>query len=115
MILKDYQIKVIEKLKLFYSEAEKQKATIEKIDRSLRGNLSYVDAVYRSLRLDFADRPENGLGESYPRFCLKVPTGGGKTLIAVEAIREYQNLFAQKRTGLIVWITHRETIYRQTI
>ncbi len=115
MILKDYQIKVVEKLKLFYSEAKKQKATLEKIDKSLRGNLSYVDAVYRSLRLDFADRPENGLGESYPRFCLKVPTGGGKTLIAIEAIREYQNLFAQKRRGLVVWITHRETIYRQTI
>lgn len=115
MILKEYQVKVIERLRLFYSEAQKQKTTLEKIDKSLRGSLSYVDAVYRSLRLDFADRPENGLGESYPRFCLKVPTGGGKTLIAIEAIREYQNLFAQKRTGLIVWITHRETIYRQTI
>lgn len=115
MILKDYQIKVIEKLKLFYSEAQKQKTTLDKIDKNLRSGLSYVDAVYRTLRLDFADRPENGLGESYPRFCLKIPTGGGKTLIAIEAIREYQNLFAQKRTGLVVWITHRETIYRQTI
>ena len=115
MILKDYQIKVVERIKLFYSEAKKQKTALEKIDKNLRGNLSYVDAVYRALKLDFADRPENGLREPYPRFCLKVPTGGGKTLIAIEAIREYQNLFAQKRTGLIVWITHRETIYRQTI
>jgi len=115
MILKDYQIKVIKELKLFFSEAQKQRAILKKIDINLRGNLSYVDAVYRSLRLNFTDRPENGLDESYPRFCLKVPTGGGKTLIAVEAIREYQNLFAQRRTGLVVWITHRETIYRQTI
>jgi len=115
MLLKDYQIKVVERLKLFYSEAKEQKNTIEKIDKNLRGSLSYVDALYRALRLDFADRPENGLGEVYPRFCLKVPTGGGKTLLAIEAIREYQNLFAQKRTGLIVWITHRDTIYRQTI
>jgi type III restriction enzyme len=115
MILKDYQIKVIEALKRFYSEAEKQKSSLEKIDKELRGNFSYVDSTYRALKLDFSDRPENGLGESYPRFCLKVPTGGGKTLIAIEAIREYQNLFAQKRTGLVVWITHRETIYRQTI
>src|SRR3989344_7337410 len=115
MVLKDYQIKVVKRIKLFYSEAKKQKTAIEKIDKNLRGNLSYVDAVYRALKLDFADRPENGLREPYPRFCLKVPTGGGKTLIAIEAIREYQNLFAQKRTGFIVWITHRETIYRQTI
>ncbi|OGM77526.1 hypothetical protein A2188_02350 [Candidatus Woesebacteria bacterium RIFOXYA1_FULL_43_9] len=115
MILKDYQTKVIDKLKLFFAEARKLRDKSEQIDESLRQSFSYVDAVYKSLKLDFADRPENGLGESYPRFCLKVPTGGGKTLIAIETIREYQNLFAQKRTGLVVWITHRETIYRQTI
>ncbi|OGI57996.1 hypothetical protein A3C60_02285 [Candidatus Nomurabacteria bacterium RIFCSPHIGHO2_02_FULL_37_45] len=115
MNLKDYQIKVIDELKRFYTEAQKQKSALGKIDKELRGNFSYVDSTYRSLKLDFADRPENGLNEAYPRFCLKVPTGGGKTLIAIEAIREYQNIFAQKRTGLVVWITHRDTIYRQTI
>ena len=118
MILKDYQIKVIDKLKEFFTEAEKQKAKIEKIkqiDESLVEDTSYVDPTYKALRLDFADRPENGFGESYPRFCLKVPTAGGKTLLAVEAIREYQNIFAKRRTGLVVWITHRESIYRQTI
>jgi type III restriction enzyme len=41
--------------------------------------------------------------------------GGGKTLLAVESIREYQNLFAQKRTGLVVWIVPSETIYSQTV
>ena len=118
MILKEYQIKVIERLKEFFTEAEKQKAKIEKIrkiDESLVEDSSFVDATYKALKLDFADRPENGLGESYPRFCLKVPTAGGKTLLAVEAIREYQNIFAKKRTGLVVWIAHRESIYRQTI
>lgn len=118
MILKEYQIKVIERLREFFIEADKQKVKIEKIkaiDKSLVEDTSYVDATYKALKLDFSDRPENGLGESYPRFCLKVPTAGGKTLLAVETIREYQNIFAQKRTGLVVWITHRESIYRQTI
>jgi type III restriction enzyme len=110
MILKGYQEKVIKELKNFYTEAEKTKTVFENIDKSL-----YVDKLYRTLNLSFSDRPENGLKEPYPRFCIKVPTGGGKTLIAIEAIREYQNLFAQKRKGLVVWITHRETIYRQTI
>lgn len=110
MILKDYQEKVIRELKNFYTEAEKTKTALDSIDKSL-----YVDKLYRTLNLGFSDRPENGLKEPYPRFCIKVPTGGGKTLIAIEAIREYQNLFAQKRKGLVVWITHRETIYRQTI
>lgn len=116
MILKDFQIKVIEALKNFYTEAEKQKSAVEKLDESLKSSVSYVDAVYNKLGFShFADRPKNGVGEYYPRFCLKVPTGGGKTLIAIEAIREYQNLFVKNKTGLVVWITHRETIYRQTI
>lgn len=116
MILKDYQIEVIEVLKRFFAEAEKQKSAVEKLDENLKNSISYVDAVYNKLGLShFADRPKNGLGEYYPRFCLKIPTGGGKTLLAIEAIREFQNLFAKKRTGLVVWITHRETIYRQTI
>ncbi len=110
MVLKDYQIKVVKALKKFYTVAEKNKSALEKIDENL-----YVDATYRALKRNFADRPQNGLGKSYPRFCIKVPTAGGKTLLAIEAIREYQNIFAKKRTGLVVWITHRETIYRQTI
>ena len=116
MILKDFQITVIKALKNFYIEAEKQKSAVEKLDESLKSSVSYVDAVYNKLGFShFADRPKNGVGEYYPRFCLKVPTGGGKTLIAIEAIREYQNLFVKNKTGLVVWITHRETIYRQTI
>src|SRR3989344_8295466 len=116
MFLKDYQIEVIGALKNFYAEAEKQKSAIEQLDEDMRGSISYVDAVYNKLGFsDFSDRPKNGLGEYYPRFCLKIPTGGGKTLLAIEAIREYQNLFVKNRTGLVVWITHRETIYRQTI
>lgn len=113
MVLKDYQIKVIKALKTFFIEAEKQKNVVEKIGDN---SISYVDIAYNKLGFShFADRPKNGLGKYYPRFCLKVPTAGGKTLLAIEAIREYQNLFAKKRTGLVVWITHRETIYRQTI
>lgn len=115
MILKDYQIKVIEKLKDFYREADKQRSILEGIDENIRGNFSYVDNTYSALNLDFADRPKNGLGRIYPRFCIKVPTGGGKTLIAIEAIREYQNIFVKKKRGLVVWITHRDTIYKQTI
>ena len=110
MVLKDYQIKVVKALKRFYTEAEKKRRALKGVDENL-----YVEATCSALNLNFGDRPKNGLGKSYPRFCIKVPTAGGKTLLAIEAIREYQNIFAKRRTGLVVWITHRETIYRQTI
>jgi type III restriction enzyme len=46
---------------------------------------------------------------------IKVPTGGGKTLLAVEAIRDYRNIAAGHRAGLVVWIVPSEIIYTQTI
>jgi len=113
MILKNYQNKVVGALKTFFTEANNQYIAASKIGKD---TISYVDMLYNKLNLrDYHDRPVNGLGEQYPRFCLKIPTGGGKTILAIEAIRIFHNIFAQKRTGLVVWITHRDTIYRQTI
>ena len=67
---------------------------------NLRHTLNWVEPVFAKIQKEYKDKCANGLKEWYPRIVLKVPTGGGKTLLAVEAIREYQNLFAQKRTGL---------------
>lgn len=80
----------------------------------MRHTLNWVQTAFQSSGLSYKDRCTNGLGDYYPRVVIKVPTGGGKTLLAVESIREYQNLFAQKRTGLVVWIVP-ETIYSQTV
>ena len=77
--------------------------------------MNWVKTLFQKIGLEYKDISVNGLKEFYPRVVLKIPTGGGKTLLAVEAIREYQNLFAQKRTGLVVWIVPSETIYSQTL
>ncbi len=112
MILKEYQISVIKTLKEFFTKASQEKEISQK-----QGNDFWLSLLYDKHynRYNFADKPKNGLGEQYPRICLKVPTGGGKTLLAVKAICEYQENFAKQKTGLVVWITHRETIYQQTI
>ena len=64
--------------------------------------------------IDFSDIPESAW-VLYPRLCLKVPTGGGKTLLGIKTIELYQNQFLEKRTGMIVWVVHRESIYTQTL
>jgi len=119
MYLKNYQVKVISTLKRFFQKAGETKEAIEQVSKSLpenmRQTINWVDSTFESLNIPYNDKPRNGLGKHYPRFCLKVPTGGGKTLLAVESIREYQNLFAQRKTGLVVWIVPSETIYSQTV
>ena len=56
----------------------------------------YVD------RTDEANRP-------IPHFCFKVPTGGGKTLLAAAALER-----APQQRGLVLWIVPSKAIYAQT-
>lgn len=56
----------------------------------------------------------DGLGRSIPNVCLKVPTGGGKTLLATAAVERIQTDFFRRQTGLVLWIVPSEAIYRQT-
>jgi type III restriction enzyme len=58
---------------------------------------------------------QNGLGDPLPTFCLKVPTGGGKTLLAVKTIDLANMIYRKRKTGLVLWIVPTTQIYRQTI
>lgn len=119
MYLKKYQIKVVNAFKQFLQTARDTKTSFDvakqALPENMRHTLNWVQTTFQISSLVYKDRCTNGLGNSYPRIIIKVPTGGGKTLLAVESIREYQNLFAQKRTGLVVWIVPSETIYTQTV
>jgi len=119
MYLKKYQIKVVSALKQFLQTARDTKTSFDiakqALPENMRHTLNWVQTTFQTSSLEYKDRCTNGLGNSYPRMIIKVPTGGGKTLLAVESIREYQNLYTQKRTGLVVWIVPSETIYSQTV
>ena len=106
-MLKDYQKRAVKDIEEFFEHLDKSKGTA----------LDYVSSAFGThpKYRQYPDRPITGKGVLYPRVCIKMPTGGGKTLIAIETIRAYQNLFAKRKTGLVVWITHRDQIYRQTI
>lgn len=119
MFLKEYQKNVVLELQDFFGKAREIRNSFVKYAESLpediRRTVDYVDQTFILASKRYNDRCKNGLGEYYPRIVMKIPTGGGKTLLAVEAIREYQNLFARSRTGLVVWIVPSETIYSQTV
>ena len=49
-------------------------------------------------------------GEPIPHVCLKVPTGGGKTLLGVVALER-----VKRSAGFVLWIVPTRAIYEQTI
>ena len=49
-------------------------------------------------------------GEPVPHVCLKVPTGGGKTLLGVAALERIK-----QDTGFVLWLVPTRAIYEQTL
>lgn len=59
-------------------------------------------------RAPYIDRTD-GVGRPIPHICFKVPTGGGKTLLAAAALQRLN-----RQTGLTLWVTPTRAIYEQT-
>lgn len=59
--------------------------------------------------------PEGSLRRPIPNVCMKVPTGGGKTLLAAAAVASAFGVYFRRTTGVVLWIVPNEAIYRQTL
>ena len=65
-------------------------------------------AIPFSPRMDGCARP-------VPNAVLKVPTGGGKTWLAVSAVSRIMGRYLDRNTGFVLWIVPNEAIYTQTL
>ena len=57
----------------------------------------------------------NGLRQPLPSFCLKIPTGGGKTLLATKTVELVNTHLRKSNRGLVLWIVPTSQIYNQTL
>lgn len=111
MELKDYQKTALERVRKYLALVRKE------LDA---GNTRHAsEDAWRELALEFNlgryDEKENGLGRDVPNFVLKIPTGGGKTFLAVKTIDIINDVFHKKRTGLVLWVVPTTSIFRQTV
>ena len=117
MILKEYQQRALATVRSFLEEL----AAWREQDAAARSQnpewgFDWVQRAWTKTttgRLYFARR--NGLGDQLPAFCLKIPTGGGKTLLATRVIDLVNSHFRQSRRGLVLWIVPTTQIYNQTL
>lgn len=111
MELKPYQQQVLEDLSLFIDKVQET--------RNVR------DAFYnfwvnhpRTPLFPFAGtaiEPYKNNIDRVPHVCIKVPTAGGKTFIACNAIKTIFDAFSQSRPKVVVWLVPSITILDQTI
>ncbi len=116
---KEYQVKTLNRVKQYLDELFYAKAEYEKL--SAQGKTAYLRdfpsvAWSKTEGLHDAYRPrQDGLGRPLPCFCLKIPTGGGKTFLAVKTIDLINTVYLKRRTGLVLWVVPTTQIYRQTL
>src|SRR5437588_6664003 len=82
------------------------------------GNARYASrAAWEDLHLGAYYDRKNGLGEDLPTFCIKVPTGGGKTLLATQILGSAYRTILKDRNGagLVLWVVPTSQIYRDTL
>lgn len=119
MILKHYQENVLNDLKVYLNSLSEFKSKYEKaldFDADMAKDYDFPKRAFEKARNHTIYYSKtNGLNEPLPDIYLKIPTGGGKTLVACHAIDCVQKIYLKRQTGLILWIVPSTQIYRQTI
>jgi type III restriction enzyme len=109
MLLKQYQIETLDVLRHFFEEARLRgpKAAYEAITsepeqaKRLRGYGGKYDALLGQ--------------EEMPYVCLRLPTGGGKTLLGAHAISVARDAWIETDFPLVLWLAPTNIIRTQTV
>ena len=117
MILKEYQKRTLATVRDFLellTEWRTKAAKVLEVDSEV--SIDWVAKAWeRSAPTSTFLPRKNGLGEPLPSFCLKIPTGGGKTLLATKVIDLVNTHYRQRQSGLVLWIVPTTQIYNQTL
>ena len=117
MILKEFQQAALKEVRAFLDllvEWREKEATAREIDPDI--TFDWVQRAWEKAGTCRQYEPrKNGLGEPLPCFCLKIPTGGGKTLLATKVIDQVHSHYRRRQNGLVLWIVPTTQIYRQTL
>jgi type III restriction enzyme len=113
MELKRYQERVIREVKLFLDALATHQAAGNR-----HASLDAWDDARRIFTIRGEYRPrKNGLDKDLPTFCIKVPTGGGKTLLATHVLGLVYHTILKSRngSGLVLWVVPSDQIYKDTL
>ncbi len=127
--LKEYQSQTLARLSEYIDELTKQRTKAARLEslKAAEPDIEVPDfarkaweamAVQGKLPASSEGREYSarmdGTKRAIPNVCLKIPTGGGKTLLAAAAIARLHSSYYRRHHGMVLWIVPNEAIYRQT-
>ena len=120
MILKEYQKRALDTVRRYLEMLAARRADAAKIREVLPdfdwARETWERCVKEAIVPASGYQPRrNGLGDPLPAICLKIPTGGGKTLLATKVVDLVNTHFLRRQTGLVLWIVPTSQIYNQTL
>ncbi len=116
MQLKDYQTETLLAVRAWLEALAELRAKDEKfraIDPEM--TIDWPAKAWEKVRGTAYLPRKDGLGRPLPSMCLKIPTGGGKTLLATRTIDLANTHFHRSNRGLVLWVVPTSQIYNQTL
>jgi type III restriction enzyme len=108
---KDYQNEVLETLRLYWRacrESGNPEAAFIQVTGERHGMAHPYNKVHK-----LANNAE--MPQDMPFVCLRVPTGGGKTVIGARSIKVFQDELLNEEKPLVLWLVPSEAIKSQTV
>ena len=109
MILKDYQTDTLATLRRFLEDAR-----VSGPATAYEAITSDPEQAARLHGYGGKYKPLTGR-EGVPYVCLRLPTGGGKTILAAHSITVAKDAWIEKDYPLVLWLVPTNTIRRQTV
>ena len=110
MTLKNYQTKALEWLSRYYERCRELQEAHDSFPSSTA--FSSVTSEIYGCGLSYA--PVKQL-PGIPYVCLRIPTGGGKTVVGCEAVAVAQRELLRADRSLVLWLVPSDAIRKQTL
>ncbi|HOW30763.1 MAG TPA: DEAD/DEAH box helicase family protein, partial [Bacteroidales bacterium] len=110
MELKTYQQKVIKDLELYLDYIQKYKATNTAFNKYWEDRIGPYNPISGSGMQPYKNSIPNA-----PHVCIKVPTAGGKTFIACNALHSIFTAYSPDVPRFVVWLVPWSNLLDQTV
>lgn len=115
MELKTYQAKTLAGVTAYLTELANLGERVRALPADIADKIDVPHEAFKKVSTQPYLSVTDGTDRQLPNFYIKVPTGGGKTLLACHTIDLANRILLKKQTGLVLWVVPKSQIYRQTV